>query len=189
MTPKKSNKDRYYIDNKSLYTALVKWRVVRDEATAAGKERPRVPDYIALAIKQITDRMATKYNFSRYTFNDEMRGDGMLNAVAAAYSFDVDKSTNPFGYFSICIYYAFIRRIQKEKEHLVGKFRVAELARPGVEAAMHGSQEEMPLTDILTNPYMMSLVESFERTSDEKKAAKTSTWKTKSNRIKSGEQK
>lgn len=189
MTAKPTN---HYIDNKTMYTALVKWRTECEDAEAAGKEKPRIPEYIGQCIYHIATRMATKYNFAHYSYNDDMVADALENATNAVYSFNTDKTNNPFGYFSIVIYYAFIRRIQKEKKQLYVKYKLAEAAKPSVEAQMHGSQETMPLEDILGNPYMQNLAKSFEAqldgTAEEKKPA-SGTWMTKKARIKAGLQK
>ena len=49
-------------------------------------------------------------------------------------NFNPDKSTNPFAYFTQIIYYAFIRRIQKEKKQMEVKKKMIQNA--GVENMM-----------------------------------------------------
>ena len=49
-------------------------------------------------------------------------------------NFDPDKSDNPFAYFTQIIYYAFIRRIQKEKKQMQVKAKI--IANAGVENMM-----------------------------------------------------
>jgi hypothetical protein len=41
-------------------------------------------------------------------------------------NFDPEKSKNPFAYFTQIIYYAFLRRIQKEKKYLYVKYKSTE---------------------------------------------------------------
>jgi len=178
----------YYIDNKAMYTALVKWRTECEDAEVAGKEKPRIPEYIGECLFYIATRMATKYNFAHYSYNDEMVADALENATAAVYSFNTEKTSNPFGYFSIVIYYAFIRRIQKEKKGLYIKYKLAEMMKPSIEFQMQGGEETMPLDDILTNPYMMSLVNSIENPVEAGKKP-IGTWRTKKARVKAGVQK
>ena len=43
-----------------------------------------------------------------------------------AHNFDPEKSKNPFSYFTQMIYYAFLRRIQKEKKQMYVKYKLAE---------------------------------------------------------------
>ena len=45
------------------------------------------------------------------------------NALTYIHNFDPDKSKNPFAYFTQIIYYAFLRRIQKEKKQQYIKFK------------------------------------------------------------------
>jgi len=51
-------------------------------------------------------------------FRDEMISDGVENCIQYIDNFDPEKSSNPFAYFTQIIYYAFLRRIQKEKRQL-----------------------------------------------------------------------
>lgn len=77
---------------------------------------PRVPEYIGMAIYMIATKLATKPNFSGYSYKDEMISDGIENCLMYLHNFDPDKSKNPFAYFTTIIYYAFLRRIQKEQK-------------------------------------------------------------------------
>jgi DNA-directed RNA polymerase specialized sigma24 family protein len=52
-----------------------------------------------------------------------MISDGIENCLHYIHNFNPDKSTNPFAYFTQIIYYAFIRRIQKEKKQLYIKYK------------------------------------------------------------------
>lgn len=174
MSSKKST--NYYVDKAALYQAVKDYK---ERERGANGEKPKIPDSIGRAILDIAENMASKYNFSGYPFLTEMIDDGIENAVSAIRSFDPNKSDNVFGYLSITIYYAFIRRIQKEKKALYAKYKLAERMLPDVEFQMMGSNETSPLTDILSNPYMIALVEKMERelTEDEKEKARSGVWK------------
>ena len=52
--------------------------------------------------------------------------DGIENCLQYIDNFDPSKSTNPFAYFTQIIYYAFLRRIQKEKKQLDIKNKLLE---------------------------------------------------------------
>ena len=52
-----------------------------------------------------------------------MVSDGIENCVMYASNFNPEKSTNPFAYFTQIIYYAFLRRIEKEKKQLYIKYK------------------------------------------------------------------
>jgi DNA-directed RNA polymerase specialized sigma24 family protein len=55
-----------------------------------------------------------------------MISDGIENCLAAADKFDPTKSTNPFAYYTQIVYFAFIRRIQKEKKQQATKYKIIE---------------------------------------------------------------
>ena len=55
-----------------------------------------------------------------------MISDGIENCLQYLDNFNPSKSNNPFAYFTQIIYYAFIRRIQKEKKQTNIKYRMIE---------------------------------------------------------------
>jgi hypothetical protein len=171
---KKKQPRNNYLDNKKMYTALVVYKTACEDAKEQGKELPRIPPYIGECFYLIATRLGTRGNFSGYTFLDEMINDALENAVSAVHSFDPDKGTNPLAYFTQIMWYAFLRRIAKEKKQLYTKYKIAEKARPWVEHQMHGQQGAggMPLSDILENEYMMGLVRSVEEKEAEAKEIK-----------------
>lgn len=116
----------HYVNNKSLYTEMVKYRQRYLESVENGEQRPRIPEYVGLCIYQIATRLATKPNFYNYSYKDEMISDGIENCINYIHNFDPDKSTNPFAYFTQIIYYAFLRRIQKEKKQQYIKHKTLE---------------------------------------------------------------
>jgi hypothetical protein len=119
----KKKKPTNYIDNKKFYTEMVIYRRLCDEAVAAGAPRPIVSRYIGECIMMIATRLATRPNFAGYSYKDEMISDGIENCLAYIHNFNPEKSTNPFAYFTQIIYYAFLRRIQKEKKQLYIKHK------------------------------------------------------------------
>ena len=58
-----------------------------------------------------------------YTYKDEMVSDAIENCVMYFESFDPEKSKNPFAYFTQIIFFAFVRRILKEKKQTDTKHR------------------------------------------------------------------
>ena len=114
-------KPKNYIDNKTFLSYLVDYREVCAKADEAEQPKPQVTEKIGLCLFQIANRLATKPNFSGYMFKDEMISDGIENAVDAVLKFNPEKSQNPFAYFTQIIWYAFIRRIEKEKKQLYTK--------------------------------------------------------------------
>jgi ABC-type microcin C transport system permease subunit YejE len=121
--PVKKKKANNYIDNKKFYAEMIIYRRLYDESLIAGEPRPIVSRYIGECIMLIATRLATRPNFVGYSYKDEMISDGIENCLAYIHNFNPEKSTNPFAYFTQIIYYAFLRRIQKEKKQLYIKHK------------------------------------------------------------------
>ena len=62
-----------------------------------------------------------------YPFREDMVGDGIENCILYAHNFDPTKSKNPFSYFTQIIYYAFLRRIEKEKKQVFIKYKMMKI--------------------------------------------------------------
>lgn len=102
-------KKNNYVNNKDLYADLVKYR-------EAPVETRQISNYVGYCILQICERLALKKNFIGYSYRDEMVADAVENCIYAVPHFDPSKTTNPFGYFTMVAWRAFIRRIQMEKK-------------------------------------------------------------------------
>lgn len=116
----------HYVDNKKFLQALIDYRASVLEAAAAGKEQPIVPKYIGECFIKIATHLSYKSNFINYSFKDDMISDGIENCLTAVAKFDPSKSSNPFAYYTQIIYFAFIRRIQKEKKQQATKYKLIE---------------------------------------------------------------
>lgn len=161
-----------YINNAEFYAAMVSYKQDVRDAEESGDKPPKIPDYIGECIYQIANRLAYKPNFINYSYRDEMIGDGLENAILAINNFDPSKSTNPFAYFTQIIYYAYLRRIQKEKKQLYVKHKVIEnsvLMDTLVERKDIGDKDGDLNPLDLSNDYMNNFVESFEKALDKKK--------------------
>jgi len=112
----------HYVNNAELYKAMVAYKKDLKKALKEETIVPRIPNYIGECIMKIATHLAHRPNFSNYTFKDEMVSDGIENCLLYINNFDPKKSKNPFAYFTQIIYFAFVRRIQKEKKHLYTKY-------------------------------------------------------------------
>lgn len=126
MTKKKKDESRHYIDNKKFLEALIEYQKDVAAAEKKGEEKPIVPDYIGDCFIKIANHLAYKSNFINYSFRDEMILDAIENCLTYMHNFNPSKSTNPFAYFTQITYYAFVRRIQKEKRYLQTKYKYIE---------------------------------------------------------------
>jgi hypothetical protein len=119
-------KPKHYINNADFLAALVEYRKSCDEAKKNDKEDPRIPNYIGECFLKIAEHLSRKPNFISYSFRDEMIADGIENCLMYFRNFDPTKSSNPFAYFTQIIYFAFLRRIMKEKKQLYVKYKATE---------------------------------------------------------------
>lgn len=126
ITGKPVRKPKHYINNPDFLAALVEYHRVCKEAVAEGKPEPRIPNYIGECFLKIAEHLSRKPNFISYSFRDEMIADGIENCLMYFRNFDPVKSSNPFAYFTQIVYYAFLRRIQKEKKQLYVKYKATE---------------------------------------------------------------
>jgi len=123
---KDKNTRHHYVDNKLLFQEMRKYKEAVNQSKEEGTERPRVPNYIGECIMKIAQHLSYKPNFINYTYKEEMISDGIENCLLYIDNFNPEKSSNPFAYFTQIIYYAFIRRIQKEKKQTHVKHRLIE---------------------------------------------------------------
>ena len=112
----KKPKGVHYVDNKKFHQAMIDWKESCREAEEMGEEPPIVTDYIGSCFLKIANGLSYRPNFINYTYRQDMISDGIENCLQYIHNFDPEKSKNPFSYFTQIIYYAFIRRIQKEKK-------------------------------------------------------------------------
>jgi len=125
-TTTKPKKTKHYVNNADFLAALITYREKCDIAKQEGKEDPQIPNYIGECFFKIADHLSRKPNFISYSFRDEMVSDGIENCLMYFRNFDPVKSTNPFAYFTQIIYFAFLRRIMKEKKQLYVKYKATE---------------------------------------------------------------
>ena len=125
----------HYVNNKEFLEALVVFKAKCSAAKEAGEPRPQISNYIGECFLKIATHLSYKPNFVNYMFREDMICDGIENCVQYIEKFNPEKSKNPFAYFTQIIYYAFLRRIQKEKRQLEIKNKI--LDKSGYEVAFH----------------------------------------------------
>tara|TARA_B100001996_G_scaffold108947_1_gene82354 strand:+ start:720 stop:1196 length:477 start_codon:yes stop_codon:yes gene_type:complete len=116
----------HYVNNKELLEAMVVYRKKCAIAKEKGIDPPRISNYLGDCFLKIATHLSYKPNFVNYMFREDMIGDGIENCVQYIHNFNPQKSSNPFAYFTQIIYYAFLRRIQKEKKQLEIKTKIIE---------------------------------------------------------------
>ena len=168
-----------YVNNAEFLSAIISYKEACLQAETEGKDTPRIPNYIGDCIFQISNRLASKPNFSGYSYKDEMISDGLENAIHALNNFDPNKSSNPFAYFTQIIWFAFLRRIEKEKKQLYIKHKVVEHSILMDEAIYSDENDPSDTTNQdFANDYMNEFVKSYEMKIEEKKKSQAKSKKT-----------
>ena len=151
-------KVKNYINNKTLYGAMIHYRTELKEAERLETEKPIVPKYIGESILLICNNLAKKPNFSGYTYKSDMISDGIMDCISAVDNFDPDRTNNPFAYFTQIAWNAFLRRIQKEKKQTYIKHKNYENSF----LLMDVFDEANKSMQLKTNDYSADIVRSFE---------------------------
>lgn len=112
-----TKKKKHYVDNEKFFNEIMEYKKQCKEAEAAGKEKPRISEYIGSCIYLIAENLSHKPRFINYSFRDELVSDAIENCFLYFDNFNPEKSQNPFAYFTQIIYYAFHRRISKEEKN------------------------------------------------------------------------
>ena len=126
----------HYVNNKEFSQAVVDYCKTIEEAKNNDTRLPIVPDYIATCFLRISEGLSHKSNFIRYTYREEMVMDAVENCLRAIENYNIEAATrtglpNAFAYFTQISWYAFLRRIAKEKKQQEIKLRY--LSQSGIE--------------------------------------------------------
>jgi hypothetical protein len=176
-TPPAAN---HYVDNAELYRACLAYRNACVLAEQEGKPKPRIPDYIGSCLLKIATKLSYSRNFINYPYREEMIGDGIENCILYFHNFNPDKYKNPFSYFTQIIYYAFLRRIHREKKqmyvrHKVMMNQIDEGLADGLEGEAGDEDFGLSIDKKMTdNDYMNGFVNAFEEKARERRDARRS---------------
>jgi hypothetical protein len=111
----------HYVNNAEFSAAIVAYVAECNVEVEKGNPKPIVTDYIASCFLKISEGLSHKANFVRYTYREEMVMDAVENCLKAVDNYNLETATrtgkpNAFAYFTQIAWYAFLRRIQKEKK-------------------------------------------------------------------------
>lgn len=126
---------QHYVDNQEFLAEIIKYRESVQLAAAKGLPKPRVNNYIGGCFLKIATHLSYKPNFINYMYKDDMICDGIENCIQYIDNFNPEKSRNPFAYFTQIVYFAFLRRIAKEKRQMDIKEKIIE--KSGYDEVMH----------------------------------------------------
>jgi|TARA_Y100000310_G_scaffold105378_1_gene103831 hypothetical protein len=188
MATKKNPK--HYVNNKDFAAALIDFKIKVEAAEDSNKQRPMITNYIAECFMKIATHLSFRQNFIKYPFREEMVMDGVENCLQymdnfdARKALDLGKTPNPFAYFTRIIWFAFLRRIAKEKKLLYVKYKMTErqnivtsLDKAGYEQDSGSGSNSFTYGDTIkasewSQEYQDNFVREFEATKRRKKKKK-----------------
>jgi hypothetical protein len=164
----------HYVNNAMFSQAVVDYVTTLNEARESCIEQPKVTDYIAQCFLKICEGLSHKSNFVRYTYREEMVMDAVEHCLKAIENYNLEAATrtgkpNAFAYFTQISWFAFLRRIEKEKKQQDIKMRYMEQA--GVDMFLDNE-----LGDERSGQYASAFVDSLRIRIDDVKDRDTE-WK------------
>jgi len=120
----KKKKRAHYVNNEEFLQALIQYKKDCYDAENSGEDKPQIPNFIGECLLKIATHLSYKPNFINYSYRDDMILDGVENCILYLSNFNPEKSKNPFSYFTQIIYYAFLRRIMKERKQSYVKNKI-----------------------------------------------------------------
>ena len=176
MAKRKKVAKAHYVDNALFLEAMIEYKKQWQTSKDNEEELPIISEYLGSVFLKIAQRLSFRPNFINYAFKNDMISDGIENCLHYIHNFNPEKSSNPFAYFTQIIYYAFIRRIQKEKKQLYIKYKSMqnyEISPEYVEY-MNYDEDFKTSTDFKNSDFRVvvdEFVDNFEK-SKKKKAVK-----------------
>ena len=177
MAKRKKVAKAHYVDNALFLEEMIEYKRQYYISKSNDEELPIISEYLGSVFLKIAQRLSFRPNFINYAFKNDMISDGIENCLHYIHNFNPDKSSNPFAYFTQIIYYAFIRRIQKEKKQLYIKYKSMqnyEISPEYVEY-MNYDEDFKTTTDFKNSDFRVvvdEFVHNFEETKKKKAAVK-----------------
>ena len=131
----KKPKNQHYIDNSKFLDALVAYKARVEKSAQEDKPKPRITEYLGDCFLKIATHLSYRPNFINYMYKEDMISDGVENCVQYIDNFNPEKSKNPFAYFTQIVYFAFLRRIAKEKRQQAIREKIVE--KSGFDQVFH----------------------------------------------------
>tara|TARA_Y100000813_G_scaffold198423_1_gene186534 strand:- start:4965 stop:5570 length:606 start_codon:yes stop_codon:yes gene_type:complete len=159
-------KSIHYVNNNDFSTAVVTYVEKVEKAKEEKSPVPKVPDYIATCFLRIAEGLSHKANFIRYTYREEMVMDAVENCLKAIGNYNLEAATrtgkpNAFAYFTQITWYAFLRRITKEKKQQEIKLKY--LTKAGVENFVDNELEGGGVGEQVSTHFVDTLRDRIER--------------------------
>ena len=170
---KNAKQNEHYVNNKEFTQAVAEFNEKVKLAESKGKTPPQMSNYIGECIYKIATRLSTRPNFINYTYRDETIPDAIENCIQYIGNFNVEKSNNAFAYITQICYYAFLRRIQKEKKQVFIKQQMTMDITADTFETIDGDTTGMTNTNVEWMQENMTQVQYEPRKSKRKTSTKT----------------
>ena len=156
----------HYVNNAEFSQAIVDYVKIVQEAKTQETKLPIVPDYIAQCFLRIAEGLSHKSNFIRYTYREEMVMDGVENCLKAIENYNIETATrtgkpNAFAYFTQITWYAFLRRIAKEKKQQDIKLKY--LSKADISLLMDNDLDAGGMSDQIMGAFIDTLRDRIEK--------------------------
>lgn len=124
-TKKKRKRSENYVDPKKFYEAIKDYKASCKLAMSEGRKKPKIPEYIGECIYKIATNLIKSYKFNnKYAFEDQMISDAWLQCLEYLDTFDPERSTSAFSFFTQTCYNRFILTIKTEKKEMYIRTRM-----------------------------------------------------------------
>ena len=162
----------HYVNNNDFSNAVCDYVEEVQKAKKKKQKVPIVPNYVAESFLKIAEGLSHKSNFVRYTYREEMVMDAVENCLRAIENYDIEAATrtgkaNAFAYFTQITWYAFLRRIAKEKKQQ--EIKLKWLSQIDISEFIEEGNDE---TNSQIQSFVDGLRERIDRVKDTDKAIK-----------------
>jgi hypothetical protein len=154
-----------YIDNKQFLEAIIDRKATLKQCRKLKLQKPQLSNYIGSCLLLIAQNLSHLPRFKDYPHKEEMIGDAVENCVRYFDNYNT-KYKNPHAYFTQISYYAFVRRIKKEKDILYAKYKIHE--QVGV-LGMDGAKEESINGQFQVYENIADFIATYEEKREERK--------------------
>ena len=159
----------HYVDNKKFYAEISAYLDKCTEYETAGKEIPRIPNYIADCIYKICNGLSYKHQFINYSYRDEMISDALAACIKGIRVFNHHKYNNPFAFYTQIAWNAFINRINIEKKEQYVKYKSLENAKTSYDQHMFQDHDDNIVSNAGYDEVAIGVISAFEANLKKKK--------------------
>lgn len=123
----KNNDNSHYVNNAEFLESLKRYHE-KCKNIAEDKPIPELDEHVAECIMLICTNLSHRPNFINYPYKEDMVAEAILDCLKAVGNFNPEIGTNPFAYFTQIAWFAFLRKIKKEKKQDIAKFALIKQA-------------------------------------------------------------